>query len=400
MTLFDEVNARVHEIPAGGNRAVEIVDYLLRDSLKRGASDLHIECKRDEVLVKMRLDGRLYIACRLESEIRGLILTRLKVMAKLVIYQHLTPQDGRIEITEAERTYSCRVAFLPTLHGEKVVIRLPESRQAEMELIDLGMGDKMLGAIERQLKRSFGTILLTGPSSSGKTTTIYAMLKAIYRLRGEAANIMTLEDPIEADLGIVSQTQVRADQGLTFEQGLRSILRQDPEVIMIGEIRDAVTAHIAMQAGLTGHLVISTIHSGRASGVFARLLHIGIEPFLIASAVSAVIAQRLVRRLCPKCKIERNTGQSAPLASPFDKIVKWCEPGGCPACEETGFRGRTGAFELLEMTERLRDMILTRQAESVIRELLHESGNTLERDLIAKVASGETAPEEALGWWE
>jgi general secretion pathway protein E len=395
--LQQQLHPLLEALAPGDNRVVEAVELLLREALRRRASDLHLECKRDDVLVKFRLDGRLHVAARLDRAFRDLFLTRLKVMAQLVIYQTFTPQDGRFEMEWEGRPIQCRVAFLPTLHGEKVVVRLPERRQAEMELQDLGMNDAVRARVERLLRRSQGAVVLTGPSSSGKTTTIYAMLKAIWRLRGESANIATLEDPIEADLGVVSQTQVRADQGMTFEQGLRTLLRQDPDVLMIGEVRDAVTAQIAIQAALTGHLVINTIHSGRASGVFARLLNMGVEPYLVASAVMGVIAQRLVRQLCPKCRAERSRPACEAPPAPLDKLERWWEPVGCAECEGIGYRGRTGVFEMLEMDEGLRDLVLARAPESRIRALLAAGGIPgLASDAAGKVSLGVTSPEEAL----
>ena len=395
--LQQQIHPLLEALAAGDNRVVEAVELLLREALRRRASDLHLECKRDDVLVKFRLDGRLHVAARLDRAFRDLFLTRLKVMAQLVIYQTFTPQDGRFEMEWEGRPIQCRVAFLPTLHGEKVVVRLPERRQAEMELQDLGMNDAVRARVERLLRRSQGAVVLTGPSSSGKTTTIYAMLKAIWRLRGESANIATLEDPIEADLGVVSQTQVRADQGMTFEQGLRTLLRQDPDVLMIGEVRDATTAQIAIQAALTGHLVINTIHSGRASGVFARLLNMGVEPYLVASAVMGVIAQRLVRQLCPKCRVERRRPPCEAPPAPLDKLERWWEPVGCAECEGIGYRGRTGVFEMLEMDEGLRDLVLARAPESRIRALLAAGGiPDLASDAAGKVSLGVTSPEEVL----
>ncbi|HUT23615.1 MAG TPA: GspE/PulE family protein, partial [Sumerlaeia bacterium] len=379
-------------VPHDENRAVRVVDLLLREALRRAASDLHLECKRDVVLAKLRVDGQLHLAARIDRSMRDSLLTRLKVMAELVIYQTMTPQDGRIEIEWEGGQIQCRVAFLPTLHGEKVVVRLPERSQAEMELSDLGMGHEMLERVEQLVRRSQGAIFLTGPSSSGKTTTIYAMLKAIWRLRGEAANIATLEDPIEADLGVVSQTQVRPHQGMTFEQGLRTLLRQDPDVMMIGEVRDATTAQIAVQAALTGHLVISTVHSGRASGVFVRLVNMGVEPFLVASSVMAVIAQRLVRRLCPECR-KMATGPS-PL---LEELDRWWEPQGCAACDNIGYRGRVGVFEMLEVDEAIRELVMARAPESRFHDLLREIGaGDLAQDAAAKVAAGMTSPEEIL----
>ncbi|HNY26150.1 MAG TPA: GspE/PulE family protein [Candidatus Sumerlaeota bacterium] len=396
-TLARQIQPLIDALPRDDNRAVAAVDLLLREALARRASDLHLECKRDGMLVKMRLDGRLHVAARLGLDWRDALLTRLKVMARLIVYRTRTPQDGRLEVEWEGRPVPCRVSTLPTLHGEKVVVRLAESRQAEMNLRDLGMDEDLQDRVGRLLDASQGALLLTGPASSGKTTTIYAMLRAIHQRRGESANIVTLEDPIEADLGIVSQTQVEAEQGLTFESGLRSLLRQDPEVIMIGEIRDAATAQIAIQAALTGHLLISTVHSGRAPGVFVRLIHMGVEPFLAASAIRAVLAQRLVRRLCPDCRQPRSSREQGPLPAPFDTLETWWEPQGCPRCASIGLQGRIALFETLEVDDPLRELILERAPEVRFRELLDAQGwEGLTRDAKAKIAHGLTSPQEAM----
>jgi len=396
-TLARDIQPRVDALPRDDERAVAAVDLLLREALTRRASDLHLECNRDTLLVKMRLDGRLYVAARFGLDWRDALLTRLKVMARLIVYRTRTPQDGRLEIEWEGRPVPCRVSTLPTLHGEKVVVRLAESRQAEMDLPDLGMDEALQNRVGRLLDASQGALLLTGPASSGKTTTIYAMLRAIHRRRGEAANIVTLEDPIEADLGVVSQTQVEVEQGLTFESGLRSLLRQDPEVIMIGEIRDAATAQIAIQAALTGHLLISTVHSGRAPGVFVRLIHMGVEPFLAASAIRAVLAQRLVRRLCPDCRQPRSSREQGALPVPFDTLDTWWEPRGCPRCASIGLQGRIALFETLEVDDRLRELILERAPEIRFREHLAACGwEGLAQDARNKIAQGMISPQEAL----
>ncbi|MBN1866548.1 type II/IV secretion system protein [Candidatus Sumerlaeota bacterium] len=393
MPLLEQIAPLIESVPRDENRAVEVVNRLLNEALRRDASDLHLECKRDALVAKMRLDGRLHVAARIGLDLRSAVLTRLKVMSQLVIYQSSLPQDGRFEMEWQGTPIQCRVAFLPTLHGEKVVIRLPERGRARMELADLGMREDFLKGVEEVLEGAQGAVLLTGPSSSGKTTTIYAMLKALWRMRGEAANIATLEDPIEADLGVVSQTQVRAEQGLTFEKGLRTLLRQDPDVMMIGEMRDAATAHTGIEAALTGHLVISTIHSGRASGVFVRLLDMGVEPYLVASAVRAAIAQRLVRRLCAHCRIERPETPTAPFAG----VEKSFGPGSCEACDGIGYKGRTGVFESIRMDDALSRLILDRAPESRLRDLLSRVGNfDMTADLAAKVREGATSVQEAL----
>ena len=344
----------IDALAADDNWGVEAARVLLEAAQAGGCSDLHVACLRDCVLAQGRRDGALFTLARMDAARRDLLVARLKVMAELPAFVRNEPQDGRIEwrFAPAQPPSLLRVSFLPTIHGESVVVRFPQSPGSVLKLNGLGMPPAVAGAVEAMLSRQEGTLLLTGPSSSGKTTTIYAMLQHIHDTRGDRANIVTIEDPVERDLGFAAQVQVNELQGMTWERALRAALRQDPAVLLIGEVRDEATARIAVQAGMTGHLVIATLHAGRASKVFTRLLSIGIEPYLVASAVTGVVAQRLVRLLCPDCQVGDDAGGF--------------RPGGCAACRETGFRGRTGMFEVIGMTEDLRQLVLERASQEKV----------------------------------
>ena len=393
---LDQLAADLAAIADDDNRAIHIVDLLLARAIQYRASDIHLEAKRAGLLVKYRIDGTLIVVAQLEPALTSLILTRLKVLARLVIYQKSTPQDGRIEYRLGNRTYQFRIAFMPTLHGEKAVVRLAEALDRPLGLDELGMLPDMLRRVRRLITARQGVILLTGPSSSGKTTTMYAMLLAIYQDAGETINIATLEDPVELDLGCISQTPIPSGGEMTYADGLKSLLREDPDVLMIGEVRDLETAQIVIQAGLTGHLVITTIHSGRASSVYTRLLNMGIEPFMVASSVQGTIAQRLVRRLCDPCKQARPLDGETRRRWGLDCDAPIFEPVGCPACDGTGYRGRTGIFELLESNDELQELVL---CKAPARELGERARLLMPGDLwtdaMRKVEAGATSVAEA-----
>ncbi|MCX7718333.1 MAG: ATPase, T2SS/T4P/T4SS family [Candidatus Sumerlaeaceae bacterium] len=346
---------RLEALRESDNWAVEAADLLLGAAFRSACSDLHLACVRDAVVVRGRRDGGFFALARIPAVRRDLLIARLKVLARVPAFIRHEPQDGRIEWQppDAAGPILLRASFLPTIHGESIVIRFPEPSARLLDLGALGMSDAVLDAVEGLLARQEGTLMLTGPSSSGKTTTIYAMLSRLHERRGDRLNILTIEDPVERDLGFASQVQVSEPQGLTHERALRAALRQDPNVLMIGEVRDADTARVAIQAGMTGHLVISTLHAGRASRVFTRLLSMGVEPYLVASAMAGAVAQRLARRLCPACR--RVEGAAA----------EWTA-GGCAECDFTGHRGRRGLFEAVIVTEELRGLILARATSSQI----------------------------------
>lgn len=405
--------------PADPDAAVVLADLLITRALHYRASDIHLHPLAEGALTRFRIDGRVHLAARIPAALASPVITRLKVMAKLVVFQRALPQDGRIQwqpgsasapekkpasatpvagsAAAADRPITLRVAFLPTLHGEDVVVRLPESTRGEALRLDaLGMDDTTLRRTRSLLDLDQGTFLLTGPGGSGKTTTIYALLRAIHEKRGHSSHILTLEDPIEQDLEFAGQVPIRPDQGLDWATALRSVLRHDPNVILIGEIRDRETAEIAVHAGLTGHLVISTVHSGRAVGVLTRLLHMDIEPFLVASSVTCAMAQRLVRRLCPACRREVRPDaellRRLALAESGDTVFYAAD--GCAQCDSTGGRGRVGLFELLVLDAPFREAVMTRAPESRLQALAFPNGDPLLADATQKARAGLIGVED------
>ncbi|MDQ1256992.1 MAG: Type secretion system protein [Candidatus Hydrogenedentes bacterium] len=381
---------------AGDDDAIRVVDAVLQQAVLHRASDVHIEPWRDGLAVRFRIDGILHDVARLPGTAQDKVIGRLKVLSRLVVYKKDLPQDGRIDADRSACGRAMRVSTYPTVDGEKAVIRLLDASQDLLGLDALGFHGETVDALRAFVLRPHGTLLLTGPASSGKTTTIYALLREILTARPNAAHIVTIEDPVEYRLDRVAQTQVNPHAGFTFEAAMRSVLRQDPDVMMVGEIRDAETARTAIQAGLTGHLVISTIHSGTAAGVFARLLDMGVEPFLIASAVSAVLAQRLVRRICDACAVD-----DAPDPALLDAFgLTADETGfrrgtGCAACQGIGYQGRTAIGELLTVNDALADCILGRPRTRVLEEMAQaQAMRTLARDGIEKVKAGQTTLDE------
>jgi type II secretory ATPase GspE/PulE/Tfp pilus assembly ATPase PilB-like protein len=321
----------------------------------------------------------------------------MKVIGGMITYRGDVPQEGRSTATVAGRTVDARLSILPTIHGEKATVRLFDPQLAVMPIDQLGMTPEDAALFLELLSRPQGTLLLTGPAGAGKTTTLYSALAHIHEQRRSLASICTIEDPVEHDLGIVSQTETDEQAGLTFASGLRTILRQDPEIIMIGEIRDHETAAIAVQAGLTGHLILSTVHARSAAGVFARLIDIGVEPFLVASSVTAVVAQRLVRKVCEAC---------AQPAQPDPELLRrvGLEPGtsvragsGCAQCGRTGYRGRTGVFQVLPVDATLRQLVMRGLPIAELEGEVERLGvASLRRQALAKVAAGVTTPDEVL----
>lgn len=385
----------------GGEDAVpEMVNTLVNSVLAIGATDLHLECFRNEIICKVRLDGMLHAVARLDKEFQDNIIARLKIMARVASFKTRQPQDGRIELTSHDKQpILLRASFLPTLFGEKVVIRIPDPSHAQFDIEMLGMDENTRQRIMHMIRTLQGTLLLTGPSSSGKTTTIYALLKYLHRHFSERINIMTIEEPIETALDSINQTQLDVAGGLDYSDALKAMLRQDPNVLVVGEIRDDETAHICIEAGLTGHLVISTIHSGDAVGVVNRLLNMGIEPFLVASSLSGVIAQRLVRKVCTACAQPRDCAPSekAFLGISPDTPMTIMEGSGCQLCKNSGFKGRTGLFELLHFNDAVRDLILHKPSTETLRRCAVEMGmKTIQLDAIAKIQQGITTPSEVM----
>jgi general secretion pathway protein E len=373
---------------------IKLVNLLLSGAIKDRASDIHIEPYQSTVKVRYRIDGILYDILSLPRKIHSPLASRVKVMAKLNIAEKRLPQDGRIEIKVADRSVDIRVSTIPTAFGERVVLRLLDKTASILQLADLGMDAHEIGVFNRLIKSPYGIVLVTGPTGSGKTTTLYAALSSI---NSPEVNIITIEDPIEYQIDGIGQIQVNPKIDLTFAQGLRSIVRQDPDVILVGEIRDRETAEIAIQSSLTGHLVFSTLHTNDAASAVTRLIDMGIEPFLITSSVIAIIAQRLVRVLCPKCK-----EVYAPDAESLANLG--LDPGeshpiyrkqGCAACMHTGYRGRTAIFEILILDEPIKRLILkTSDANLINDEALRRGMTNLLTDGARKVLEGITTIEE------
>ena len=375
---------------------IKLVNLLLSGATKDRASDIHIEPYQAIVKVRYRIDGILYDILSLPRKIHSPLASRVKIMAKLNIAEKRLPQDGRIEIKVADRSVDIRVSTLPTAFGERVVLRLLDKTSSILMLSDLGMDSRKVGMFNRLIKSPYGIILVTGPTGSGKTTTLYAALTSI---NSPEVNIITIEDPIEYQIDGIGQIQVNPKIDLTFAQGLRSIVRQDPDVILVGEIRDRETAEIAIQSSLTGHLVFSTLHTNDAASAVTRLIDMGIEPFLVTSSVIAIIAQRLVRVLCPKCK-EQYTPDDESLANlGVDKRRLEKHPVyrkmGCAACMNTGYRGRSAIFEILVLDDPLKRLILkTSDSNQINDEAMKRGMTNLLQDGAQKVLDGITTIEE------
>ncbi len=358
----------------GDAPVVRLINALLTQAVREKASDIHAEGFETRSLVRFRVDGVLRDVIEPQKAAHGVLVSRIKIMSRLDIAEKRLPQDGRITLRLAGRPIDVRVSTVPTAHGERVVMRLLDKQAGRMTLAHLGMPDDTLNAVRALITQPHGILLVTGPTGSGKTTTLYS---ALSELNTRTSNIMTVEDPVEYELDGIGQIQVNPKIDLTFARALRSILRQDPDIVMIGEIRDLETARIAVQASLTGHLVLATLHTNDAVGAVTRLVDMGIEPFLVASTLLGVLAQRLVRTLCPRCR-----GQS---------------PQGCQACGGTGYQGRTGLYELLCVTDELKALIHDRAAEARLRETALRLGlRTLYQDGMRVVAEGRTSQDEVL----
>ncbi len=376
---------------------IRLVNSVLFQAVRRRASDIHFESFEHGLVIRYRIDGVLYAVLTPPKHLQSSVIARLKIMAGLNIAEKRLPQDGRFTIRTAGRDVDLRVSVLPTAHGERVVLRLLEKENRLFNLSEMGLHNDKLAVVEQLIQLSHGIILVTGPTGSGKTTTLYA---ALNQINGPDKNIITVEDPVEYQVKGVGQMQVNAKIGLTFATGLRSILRQDPDVIMIGEIRDRETAEIAIHASLTGHLVFSTLHTNDAGGAATRLIDMGIEPFLVASSVVGVLAQRLVRKLCPDCKEPYATTEEelARLGCGADRQVSTLYRSvGCAQCADTGYRGRTGIFELLLMDHDLRRIIGTKGDAALIKaEAVAKGMATLQQEGAALVVDGVTTTEEVM----
>jgi type II secretion system protein E len=375
---------------------VKLVNLLVLEALESRASDVHLEGYAEGLRVRYRIDGVLQEAPSPPAQLTAAIISRLKIMADLDIAERRVPQDGRIRLRLQDRQVDVRVSTLPTLRGESVVLRLLDKESGRIGLRDLGMAADTLAELERAVSRPHGIVLATGPTGSGKTTTLYA---AIDLIRTGREKILTVEDPVEYQLAGVPQVAVNEKVGVTFATALRALLRQDPDVMLVGEIRDGETAEIAVQAALTGHLVLSTLHTNDAASALTRLVDLGVAPFLIASTVEAVLAQRLVRVLCESCKEEvPDAGRELQrLGLGGDGLEMFFRGRGCEACRDTGYRGRVGLYELLEVTDEIREALTESHSSQDVRKRAITAGmRTLRGDGVRLVRLGVTTPEEVV----
>ena len=397
---MEQIDVASLEKQGGEAPVIRLVNLMLMSAIQKGASDIHIEPYEKEFRVRFRIDGILYNVMAPPMKFRDAITSRIKIMAKLDIAEKRLPQDGRIKIRfavdGATKEIDFRVSCLPTLFGEKIVLRLLDKDKLMLDMTRLGFETESLAKLETAIAKPWGMVLVTGPTGSGKTNTLYS---SIAKINTAETNIMTAEDPVEFNLVGVNQVQVRENIGLNFAAALRSFLRQDPNIILVGEIRDFETAEIAVKASLTGHLVLSTLHTNDAPGTISRLMNMGIEPFLVASSVNLICAQRLVRRICAVCKEDHPTPPEAMTNAGFtpeeSKTVIPKRGRGCDKCNGTGYKGRVGLYEVMEITEELRELILVGASSLELKKKAVDEGMiTLRRSGLRKVMDGVTTIEE------
>ena len=397
--VHEEKNEEVTDLEkmAGESPVIRYVNYLITAAVREGASDIHIEPSESRLRVRLRIDGVLVEQQSPPISMHPAIISRLKIMSNLDIAERRVPQDGRIRATVHGRTVDLRVSLLPVVHGEKCVIRILDNRSILVGMANLGMLPDTLEHFKHQILQPHGVVLVTGPTGSGKSTTLYS---AIQEMDASELNISTVEDPVEYELDIINQVCVHDSIGMSFSAALRSLLRQDPDVVMIGEIRDAETARIAIQASLTGHLVLSTLHTNDAPSSITRLINIGIEPYLISAALNAVLAQRLIRKICTNCKrpVEKlRECDAAYLKKMGVTLPQTFQGAGCEKCRNTGYKGRLGIYEFLELDDDLRDMTTRNPSLTELRKFARERGmRTLREDGLTKVANGTTTVEEVM----
>ncbi len=396
VTLIEDAIEDIGDIEeiAGQSPVIRLVNYVIFNAVKEGASDIHIEPAERCMRVRYRIDGRLHKSLEVPLHLLPAVTSRIKIMASLDISERRLPQDGRVNVLLEGRKIDLRVSTFPTTQGEKTVIRVLDTRNISLNLEELGFAEDILDPFQQSIHAPNGIILVTGPTGSGKSTTLYAALNAISSMEN---NVCTVEDPIEYHLPLINQFQVQTKIGMTFPKALRTLLRQDPDVIMVGEVRDEETARTTIQAALTGHLVFSTLHTNNACSAITRLINMGVEPYLIGAALNVVLAQRLVRRVCPKCSQNYEPPRTLRKAlrrmgHQFDRFVKGV---GCPNCRNTGFKGRIGVHELLLIDDELRDAIVSDATLSHVRKIATASGMvTLAHDGFRKVREGITTVEE------
>ena len=371
---------------------IRLINALLAEAIRENASDVHIETFEKDLVVRFRVDGVMREVVKPKRELAPLLVSRIKVMARLDIAEKRVPQDGRISLRIGGREVDVRVSTMPASSGERVVMRILDKHAGRLRLTKLGMHEHSLARLRDVVHKPHGIFLVTGPTGSGKTTTLYASLA---ELSTDTINILTVEDPIEYNLAGIGQTQVNTKADMTFARGLRAILRQDPDVVMVGEIRDLETAEIAVQASLTGHLVMSTLHTNTAVGAVTRLMDMGVEPFLLSSSLVGVLAQRLVRKLCEDCREERAaTGPELEFLRESEATV--FEARGCDACGQTGYRGRTGIYELVIVDDNVRQLIHDRASEQALSTYAREQAPSMREDGKLKILSGATTVQEVL----
>ena len=397
-----EMDAEALEKAAEEAPIIKLVNLILTDSVKRGASDIHIEPYETEMRVRFRVDGMLQTVMTPPLKVKDAMTSRMKIMAKLDIAEKRLPQDGRIMIKYKadgkKKELDFRVSTVPTLYGEKIVLRLLDKENLRLDMTKLGFETESLKKFERNILKPYGMVLVTGPTGSGKTNTLYS---SVARLNQVDTNIMTAEDPVEFQLAGINQVQMKEQIGLNFAAALRAFLRQDPNIILVGEIRDFETAEIAVKAALTGHLVLSTLHTNDAPSTISRLMNMGIEPFLVATSVNLICAQRLVRRICSNCKEEVEVPPQVLIDAGFGeeelKTTKIYHGKGCNICNKGGYKGRTGLYEVMEINDELRELILVGASALELKKKAVEQGMlTLRRSGLVKIAAGMTTMDEVL----
>ncbi|MEZ4548062.1 MAG: type IV-A pilus assembly ATPase PilB [Thermodesulfobacteriota bacterium] len=403
LELTGEENIDINDLEKASEEApvIKLVNHLLMDSIRKGASDIHIEPYEKDLRVRYRIDGVLYDIMRPPLKLKNAVTSRIKVMSNLDIAERRLPQDGRIKVKLGHgKTMEYRVSVVPTLFGEKVVMRILDKESLKLDLTKLGFYDQQLEVFKKSIYQPYGMVLITGPTGSGKTTTLYSSLMDLNRID---VNISTAEDPVEYSLPGVNQVQVHEEIGLTFASCLRSFLRQDPDIILVGEIRDYETAEIAIKSALTGHLVLSTLHTNDAPSTITRLLNMGVEPFLVTASLNSIVAQRLVRVVCPSCKQQVDVPPQALIdlgVSPknvSDFVVYKGTGEGCKTCSGTGYKGRLAVFEVMEINEELKEFILSgASALEIKREAIRQGMMTLRQSALEKLKQGVTSIDEVV----
>ena len=397
-----ETAEETEELTLDDKPAVQLVNQIINNAIKSGASDVHIEALEKNLRVRFRIDGVLQEVMQNPIKIFPSVVSRVKVLGGMDIAEKRVPQDGRATVRYEDKTLDVRIATMPTVYGEKIVMRLLERNKGNVSIKDINFSKRQFPRFDKAIHMPYGFVLVTGPTGSGKSTTLYATLAEISTLE---KNVITLEDPVERRMAGINQVQMNNRAGMTFAAALRSVLRSDPDIVMVGEIRDGETAKIAVEAALTGHMVLSTLHTNDAAGAVTRLEEMGVEPFLTASSLVGVLAQRLVRKLCPKCKEEYTLTREEmlkilpdfPVEEYPQEVYKVYKPKGCLTCNNTGYKGREAVFEFLTVTEEMKKLILDRANGAQIKKLAIEQGMfTLKNEGIYKVMEGKTSIEELL----